>query len=163
MSPTVCTYKLRNNRYLDVSLATIHRSFMCVGLRVKHVQKLVAEWNPLIHAGFVHRISFYPTNYLVCLNEVSKDDQTYARLWERSSWGLRAKKHDPFVQKRCFSMVAALALDKGIIAAKVCECSFKRDTFLEYLQDDVVCILFIFYAHYWYNLLSYLWQTLTQD
>lgn len=44
-------------------------------------------------------------------------------------------------------MVAALALDEGIVAAKVREGSFTRDTFLEYL-DDVVCVLTIFCACY---------------
>jgi len=37
-------------------------------------------------------------------------------------------------------MVVALALDEGIVAAKVQEGSFTTDTFLEYLQDDVVCL-----------------------
>ena len=38
-------------------------------------------------------------------------------------------------------MVAALALDKGIVAAKVWEGSFTTDTFLEYLWDDVVSLI----------------------
>jgi len=37
-------------------------------------------------------------------------------------------------------MVAALALDEGIVAAKVREGSFIKDTFLVYLWDDVVCV-----------------------
>jgi hypothetical protein len=35
-------------------------------------------------------------------------------------------------------LVAAMALDEGIVAAKVIEGSFKRDSFMEYLRDDVV-------------------------
>ena len=50
------------------------------------------------------------------------------------------EQHDPFVRKRHLSMVAALALDEGIVAAKVREGSFTMDTFLEYLRDDVVCL-----------------------
>lgn len=37
-------------------------------------------------------------------------------------------------------MVAAMALDEGIVAAKVIEGSFNRETFMEYLRDDVVCL-----------------------
>ncbi len=35
-------------------------------------------------------------------------------------------------------MVAALALDQGIISSRVLEGSFHHDTFLEFLRDDVV-------------------------
>jgi len=52
--------------------------------------------------------------------------------------GMRVEHHDPFVRNKRFSMVAALALDEGIIAAKVVEGSFRHDTFLEYLRDDVL-------------------------
>jgi len=133
--------RLEDNRFLTVSLATIHRSFTRAGLSVKRVQKLAAERNPVIRANFVRRISQYPTEYLVCLDEVSKDDRMYARLWGRSRVGKRVEQHHPFVCKRRLSMVAALALDEGIVAAKVREGSFTRETFLEYLRDDVVCLV----------------------
>lgn len=38
-------------------------------------------------------------------------------------------------------MVAALALDEGIVAAKVIEGSFHHDTFMTYLCDAVVSLL----------------------
>jgi hypothetical protein len=38
-------------------------------------------------------------------------------------------------------MVAALALDEGIVTAKVQEGSFTRETFLGYLRDDMVCLI----------------------
>lgn len=130
--------RLQDNRFLGVSLATIHRTLARAGLNVKRVQKLAAERNPVIRADFVRRISQYPTEYLVCLDEVSKDDRTYARLWGRSKIGERVEQHDPFVRKKRLSMVAGLALDEGIVAAKVCEGSFTTETFMEYLRDDVV-------------------------
>lgn len=80
----------------------------------------------------------YPTSYLLPLDEVSKDDRTYARLWGRSVLGTRVEKHDPFVRKRRLSMVAAMSLDEGIIATRVVEGSFTHQTFKEYLRDDVV-------------------------
>jgi len=80
--------RLQDGRFLAVSLATIHRTFTRAGLSVKRVQKLAAERSPTIRADFVHRISQYPTNYLLCLDEVSKDDRTYTRLWGRSQIGM---------------------------------------------------------------------------
>ena len=35
-------------------------------------------------------------------------------------------------------MLAGLVLDEGIISSRVLEGSFTHDTFLEYLQDDLV-------------------------
>ena len=138
--------RLADGRFLTVSMSTIHRAFARAGLNVKHIQKLAAKRNPTIRADFVRRIAQYPTEYLVCLDEVSKDDWTYARLWGRSRVGTRVEQHDPFVRKRRLSMVAALALDEGIVAAKVVEDSFHRETFMEYLHDDVVsAIIIIFY------------------
>jgi hypothetical protein len=125
-------------RHLPVSLATLHQTFKRAGLRLKHVQKLATERCPIKRAGFVRRIGQYPTPSLVFLDEVSKDDRTYARVWGRAPAGTRVEKHNPFVRKRRFSMLSALALDHGIIASRVVEGSFRSDTFLEYLRDDLV-------------------------
>lgn len=131
--------RLEQYRTLSVSLATIHRSLERAGLNVKHVQKLAAERDPFLRADFIRRIGQYPANYLVSIDEVSKDDRTYTRLWGRAPIGRRVEQHDPFVRRRRYSMIAALALDEGIIASRVLEGSFHHDTFLEYLRDDVVC------------------------
>ena len=133
--------KLSDHRHLDVSLATLHWTFARAGLNVKQVQKLAQERDPVLHADFVCWISHYPTNYLVCMDEVSKDNQTYARLWGQAWRGMRVEQHNPFVHKKRYSMVAALVLDEGIVAAKVWEGSFTTDTFLEYLWDDVVSVI----------------------
>ncbi|KAF8958723.1 hypothetical protein BDZ97DRAFT_1635953, partial [Flammula alnicola] len=108
------------------------------GLNVKHVQKLAAERDPFLRADFIRRIGQYPANYLLPIDEVSKDDRTYTRLWGRAPIGKRVEQHDPFVRRRRYSMIAALALDEGIVASRVLEGSFKHDTFLEYLRDDVL-------------------------
>lgn len=109
---------------------------------MKQAQKLAAERDPMKRADFVCRIGQYPTPYLIFLDEVSKDDRTYARLWGRAPLGGRVEKHDPFVRKRRLSMLAAMALDEGIIALRIVEGSFTRKTFMEYLRDDLVSALF---------------------
>ena len=112
------------------------------------MQKPAAECSPTIRADFICHIAQYPTEYLMCLDEVSKDDCTYACLWGRSHMGTRVEQHAPFVCKRCFSMVAALALDEGIVAVKVIEGYFDRERFMEYLRDDVVNFLFFFSCYH---------------
>ena len=52
--------------------------------------------------------------------------------------GVRVEKHDLFVRKCRLSMLAAIALDKGIIASRVVEGSFTRVMFLEYLCNNLV-------------------------
>jgi transposase len=127
------------NRFLSLSMTTIHRELIRAGLSVKHVQKMAAERDSMKRADFRRRISQYPTTSLLILDEVSKDNRTYSRLWGRAERGARVEVHQAFVRKRRFSMLAAMELDKGIIAAQVVEGSFTRDLFLRYLRDDLVC------------------------
>ncbi|KAJ7709174.1 hypothetical protein B0H16DRAFT_1344769, partial [Mycena metata] len=108
------------------------------GLSVKRVQKMVSERDPLQAGNFVHRISCYPAHYLVALDEMSKDDRTYVRLWGRSPRGQRVEVYHPFVRKHRFTAIAALALDVGIIAARIIEDSSDRPTFVDFLRNDLV-------------------------
>jgi hypothetical protein len=105
------THCLEEGRFLGTSLATIHCTLIRAGLNIKQVQKLAAERSPTVRANFVRRISHYPTEYLMCIDEVSKDDHTYARLWGRSHTGTCVEHHAPFIRKCRFSMVTVLALD----------------------------------------------------
>lgn len=134
--------RLQQHRYLSVHLTTIHRTLERAGLTVKRVQKLASERSPEQRADFFRRIGRYQTECLISLDEVSKDNHTYARLWGRSTKGERVDIQAPFVRKRRFSMVAALALGEGIIASQVVEGSFVHDTFYEFLRDDVVRLSF---------------------
>jgi hypothetical protein len=99
---------------------------------------MAAERDPVLRADFIRQIGQYPANYLLSIDEVSKDDRTYTRLWGHAPVGQRAEQHAPFVRKRQYSIIASLALDEGIIASRVLEGSFTHETFLEYLRDDVV-------------------------
>jgi len=139
--------RVDENRLLSLSMTTIHRKLIQAGLSVKHVQKMAAERDPMKRANFRRRISHHPTTSLLILDEVSKDNRTYARLWGRAKHGARVEVHQPFVRKRHFSMLAAMELDKGIIAAQVVEGSFTRDLFLRYLRDDLVYISFPSCSH----------------
>ncbi|KAK0229640.1 hypothetical protein EDD85DRAFT_776120 [Armillaria nabsnona] len=85
---------------------------------------MAKECCPIKHASFIRRISQYLASYLLCMDEVSKDDQTYARLFAQAPRGQRALVSQPFVRKTQFSMCATMVLREGIIASKVVEGSF---------------------------------------
>ncbi|KAG0703208.1 hypothetical protein DFH29DRAFT_803690, partial [Suillus ampliporus] len=93
-------------------------------LNVKYVQKLTSKRNPLKHAAFISYISQYPAHYLITLNKFSKDNMTYACMWGWAHYDEHVEKHYPFVQKIQFSVLGAMALDKGFIATQVVEGSF---------------------------------------
>ncbi len=132
--------RLEKYRILRISMATIHRTFQRARLSVKRVQKLALERDPIKRADFIRRIGQYPADYLINLDEMSKDDRTYSRLWGRSPIGARVEVLQPFVRKRRFSLLAALTVSDGIPAAQVLEGSFTRKTFYEFLRDCVVSL-----------------------
>jgi hypothetical protein len=68
-------------RFLDVSLPTIHQAFQHYSLNLKHVQKLAKERCPIKCACFIRRIAQYPPQYIVPVDKISKDDWTYMRLF----------------------------------------------------------------------------------
>ncbi len=133
-------YQKRLERYhlVHTSLATIHRVFQHAGFSVKWIKKMAKECCPIKRASFMRWISQYPASYLLCMDEVSKDDRTYAWLFAQAPRGQRALVSQPFVWKMWFSMCATMALGEGIIASKVVEGSFDREKFIAYLRDDVV-------------------------
>ncbi|KAJ7731667.1 hypothetical protein B0H16DRAFT_1469041 [Mycena metata] len=50
----------------------------------------------------------------------------------------RVEVYHPFVRKHRFTAIAALALDVGIIAARIIEDSSDRPTFVDFLRNDLV-------------------------
>ncbi|KAH6869008.1 hypothetical protein BKA70DRAFT_1132082 [Coprinopsis sp. MPI-PUGE-AT-0042] len=106
---------LERFRHVPVHISTIHRMLQHGGLSLKRVQKLATERDPNKRADFVRRIGQYSPECLISIDEVSKDDRTYARLWGRSPRGRRSEESNPFDRKRRFSMCCALALDEGIL------------------------------------------------
>jgi hypothetical protein len=60
------------------------------------------------------------------------------QLFAQSPKGTPAIVEGPFVQGECYSLLAALALDDGILAAKVVKGSFTHELFYAFLQDDLM-------------------------
>ncbi len=99
---------------------------------------MAKECSPAKRANFVRRIGRYSPACLFCIDEVSKDDWTYTRLWGRSKARTRVEINAPFIRGRRLSMIAGLVLDEGIRAARVIEGSYTKELFLDYLWTDVV-------------------------
>lgn len=155
--------RLEDDRYLSIHVTTIHRFFTRAGLSVKRVQKLARERDPMKRADYIRRIGKHSPACLVFLDEVSKNDRIYARLWGRAPAGERVECYAPFVRGRRLSMLAGMALDEGITAAKVVEGSFTKASFLSFLRHDLVrsrsliscSFLMLFLLATNYNMLSW--------
>ncbi|KAJ7653554.1 hypothetical protein DFH06DRAFT_941423, partial [Mycena polygramma] len=111
------------------------------GLNVKRVQKMASERSILAEGDFIQRISQYPAHYLVPLDEMSKDDRTYARLYGWSPVGKCCEVYTPFVRKRRFTAIAAMGLDEGIVASRIIEGSSDRETFIDFLRNDLLPVM----------------------
>lgn len=133
---------LERSRLLSISISTVHRCLARAGLVVKQAQKMAGERTRAKIANYIRRIGAYSPACLVFLDETAKDDRTYARLWGRAQKGQRVEIRAPFVRKRRFSLVGALALDEPLIGVRVLEGAYTHDTFYEYLRDDVVRLIF---------------------
>ncbi|KAJ7580409.1 hypothetical protein C8J56DRAFT_724048, partial [Mycena floridula] len=102
------------------------------------IQKMAKERSPQKRAAFIIHMGQYSPAQCFFLDETSKDDRIYARIWGRSPKGSRVQQHQPFVRRHRFSLVAGLVLDEGLSAVQVIEGSYTRETFMAFLANDVV-------------------------
>lgn len=128
---------LYQNRAIHISLSTIHRTFEREGISYKRIAKNAAERDPWARADFVRRVGLYPIEYLVFVDETSKDERTYFRNYGRSLKNMPCEVAAPFIRGHRFSLLPAMDMD-GIFAYKVVEGSFTRDLFMEFLREHVV-------------------------
>jgi hypothetical protein len=117
-------------------------------MQVTRVQKLAKEQSPIKRARFICCIAQYPPEYLVPVDETSKDDCTYMRLFAQSPRGTPAIAERAFVRGECYSLLIALALDEGVLAAKVVKGLFMHQLFYAFLRDVLVSgFVTLFFAH----------------
>ena len=73
----------------------------------------------------------------VCVDETSKNEQTFARKYGCAYSGERTELKDVFVRGDRYLLVIALTVD-GYIASDVVPGSFNSMDFLEFIQEKVV-------------------------
>lgn len=74
---------------------------------------------------------------VVCIDETSKDERTLYRHYGRARRGVTPVIDAPFVQGKCYSIVAALAND-GLVGARVVKGSVNSLEFLAFVAEEVV-------------------------
>jgi hypothetical protein len=79
----------------------------------------------------------YHTPQLVFIDETSKDERTYFRLYGRSLVNQRAIHPAPFIRGDRYSLLPAMSVD-GVFAASVVQGSFNRHRFTKFLETDLV-------------------------
>jgi transposase len=131
-------YLLQTNRFIAMHFTTIHRELVRAGISNKKIKKVASERNENLRADYIARMGQYNPEQLGFLDEVSKDERTFARARGRSRKGTRAVQKGVFVRGRRFSATGLLTLD-GMVSNTVVEGSMNRELFLEYLEFTVVC------------------------
>jgi hypothetical protein len=79
----------------------------------------------------------YDSPQLVFMDETSKDDRTYSRVYGRAPVNEGAIEPTPFIPGTRYSLLPAMSVD-GIIVADVVEGSYNRDRFTRFLEEDLV-------------------------
>ncbi len=129
--------KLLTERYLNISLSTLQRTFTREHFTRKRLQKIATERSPFKRSDYIRRISQYPAKMLVFIDETAKDERTYFRSYGRSLRGIRPIAKAPFVRGKRYTLLPAMDIT-GIIAQEVREGSFTKVTFLRFLDRSVV-------------------------
>jgi transposase len=128
---------LRENRFVSVHFATIHRELERAGYSVKKLKRIAAERSEEKRSAFVYRMGQYTPDQMGFPDETSKDEKTPGRRRGRAKKGKRAKRRQVFVRGHRLSGTGLLTID-GMVASTVVEGSMTTDSLREFLEEDVV-------------------------
>ena len=132
---------------ISISVSALQQSLTKAGLTRKILHKIALERDEVLRQQWSDMQAsddFLPDgSQFICLDETSKNEHTYARCYGRAYSGDRALLKDVFVRGDRYSLVAALTVD-GYIAAHAVPGSFDSIDFLEFVQEQVVCLSFTY-------------------
>jgi hypothetical protein len=121
----VCTW-LAFEHDIIISPSALSRNLEQAGLTRKVLQKLAIEHDEAHREEFKDSLQNHfigDGSEFVVLDETSKNERTYARLYGRAARGKRATLTDVFVRGDRYSLCAAMTVE-GYIAARVVEGSY---------------------------------------
>jgi transposase len=128
-----------------ISTSALYQTLKSAGLTRKILHKIALERDEELREQWREMqasVAFLPDgSQFVCLDETSKNELTYARKYGRAYSGERADLKDVFIRGDRYSLVAALTID-GYIATHVVPGSLDSMDFLEFVQEQVVIVLF---------------------
>lgn len=134
--------QLEEVRGVHVSLATLSRTLRNMSLSNKSISKKAAERDDLLRATWVAEWGDLPVESFVWLDESSVDDLTNQRRRGWAPVGRACVRRDTFLRGQRYSILPALSTD-DIIALDIVEGSVNKEQFLEFLNDQLVCCLYI--------------------
>jgi hypothetical protein len=136
----LCKYRalLDQNRCLLLAHSTIHNIFERERISCKQLTKIAFEQDPELQLDFQYCITQHQAHQLLCCNKMSKNNLNYAHLTGCAPLGQQAKEDSEFTRKKRFLVLGGIALDQGIVAAKVVEGLFTTELFEEWIVNDVV-------------------------
>jgi transposase len=132
--------RLATVRDTHVSVATISRAVRSLALTHKHVATAAIERNELLRATWQAAYGDIPADYFVWLDESSVDDRTNQRTHGWAALGRACVRRATFIRGQRYSVLPALTSD-GIIALDIFEGSVNKEKFIQFLNEDLVCIL----------------------
>ena len=132
--------KLKTVRNVYVSILTITRALQSLNLTWKSTTRAAAQRDEELRTLWEADMAQYTDPELfVFLDESAVDQSTAERTHGRSPIGTRCMHRATFVRRIRHSVLPALSCD-GIIALDVFEGSVNKERFLQFLQEQVVCI-----------------------
>jgi transposase len=133
---------------IAISVPALQQNLTKAGLTRKILHKIALERDDVLRQQWREMQAsddfVADGSQFVCLDETSKNELTYARRYGRAYSGEYAELKDVFVRGDRYSLVAALTID-GYIAAHAVPGSFDSIDFLEFVQEQVVRILFAYF------------------
>jgi len=129
---------LKQNHFVSVHYTTIHPELECTGMSHKKLKIIAKERNELLQNDYMWCMAKYSPEQLGFLDETSKNNKTPGQRYGRGRMGRQAQMKQAFVQGQRLSVEGLLTVE-GIVASTVVEGSMKQDSFLQFLENQVVC------------------------
>jgi DDE superfamily endonuclease len=140
---------------IAISVPALQQNLTKAGLTRKILHKIALERDEVLRQQWRDMQAgddfLADGSQFICLDETSKNEHTYARRYGRAYSGDRAELKDVFVRGDRYSLVAALSVN-GYIAAEAFPGSFDSIDFLEFVQEQVVRLIF---THTRFLIISY--------
>ncbi|CAO1638558.1 unnamed protein product [Sympodiomycopsis kandeliae] len=126
---------LEEHGHGDVSLSTVSRTLTRVDYTLKKVHRYASQQSPELRNQYRERIGKYSADQLVFVDESSFDSRVFHRQYGRSLKGTKAFVRSSISRGARYSLLPAVALDKGMFATLLVEGSVTGRVFFEYLRD----------------------------
>lgn len=131
--------KLLADRNVCSSITMIHNALARCNMTHKLLRKLAIERDEQRRADWWTRVAEHELHaeQFVFVDESAKDERTSFRKYGRGLKGRRISKFAPFVRGVRYSILPAMSME-GYLACKIVEGSFVKDSFNDFILDEVV-------------------------